>query len=145
VEENQGVTSERLERLGIWLPVIAVGEMPSPHKIVSSIKAGALDYVVLPVDAERLDRCIARNAIEAERNATIRRRKVDAQERLERLTPREAEVLELLADGCSNKLIARELGISPRTVEIHRANMLSKIGAPNSAGALRLKLDARGL
>jgi FixJ family two-component response regulator len=136
---------ERLERLGIWLPVIAIGEQPSPEKIVKSIKAGALDYIVLPVEVERLDRCLARNALEAQQNATLRRKKVEAQERLARLSPREAEVLDLLANGCSNKLIARELGISPRTVEIHRSNMINKIGAPNSAGALRLKLESNGL
>jgi FixJ family two-component response regulator len=135
---------ERLEGLGIWLPVIAIGEAPSPRKIVEAIKAGALDYIVLPVQAERLDRCLARNALEAQRNATLRRKKVEAQERLARLSRREAEVLDLLANGCSNKLIARELGISPRTVEIHRSNMINKIGASNSAGALRLKLEAYG-
>ncbi len=135
---------ERLEKIGVWLPVIAIGVAPGPHQIVDSIKAGAMDYIVLPLETERLQRCLARNTLEAERNAASRRKKVEAQERLGRLSPREAEVLELLTNGCSNKLMARQLGISPRTVEIHRANMLSKIGVPNSASALRLKLEADG-
>lgn len=135
---------ERLEELGVWLPAIAIGEMGTPQHIVSAIKSGALDYITLPLEPERLARCIARNALEAKRIATARRKKVDARVRIERLTPREAKVLELLAVGCSNKLMAREMGISPRTVEIHRANMMSKIGAANSASAMRLKLDAEG-
>lgn len=135
---------DRLEKLGIWLTVIAVGQAPTPDRIVTSVKSGALDYIVLPVEPERLKRCVARNLHEAERNEVVRRNRMEARERLDRLSQREAEVLTHLANGCSNKLIARELGISPRTVEIHRANMLSKIGASNSAGALRLKLNADG-
>jgi DNA-binding CsgD family transcriptional regulator len=52
-------------------------------------------------------------------------------------------VLEWLAEGCSNKAIARALGISPRTVEIHRANMMTKLGAHHAAGAVRLRIEAR--
>lgn len=135
---------ERLELLRIWLPAIAIGETADPQHIVSAIKAGALDYIALPLEFERLQRCVTRNVLEAERVALARRKRVDARERLVRLSPRESRVLELLADGCSNKLMAREMGISPRTVEIHRANMMSKIGATNSAKAMRLKLDAEG-
>jgi two-component system response regulator FixJ len=144
--ETGGIAAgfERLDRLGIWLPVIAIGEAPSPSQIVQSIKAGALDYIALPVEAQRLERCLARNAGEAERNAILRRQKVDARSKLDRLSRRESEVLELLANGCSNKLMARELGISPRTVEIHRANMMNKIGASSAATAMRLKLAADG-
>ncbi|MEG4127027.1 LuxR C-terminal-related transcriptional regulator [Microcoleus sp. Pol14D5] len=133
---------KHLEREAIWLPVIAVGKMTDPQEIVSAVKAGALDFIILPVEADRLARCLTHNAVEAERIATIRRIKVHAKEKLDRLTPREAQVLELLSDGCSNKLMAREMGISPRTVEIHRANMMTKIGAANSASAMRLKLEA---
>ncbi|MBL0922469.1 MAG: response regulator transcription factor, partial [Phycisphaerales bacterium] len=59
------------------------------------------------------------------------------------LTPREREVLDWLAEGSSNKAIARELDISPRTVEIHRANMMTKLGARHAAEAVRLKLEAK--
>ena len=58
----------------------------------------------------------------------------------EPLTRREREVLEWLSEGCSNKAIARELEISPRTVEIHRANMMDKLGATHAAEAVRLRL-----
>jgi DNA-binding NarL/FixJ family response regulator len=52
-------------------------------------------------------------------------------------------VLDWLAEGCSNKMIARELSISPRTVEIHRANMMTKLGAEHPSQAVRLRLEAQ--
>jgi DNA-binding CsgD family transcriptional regulator len=58
------------------------------------------------------------------------------------LSRREREVLEWLSLGCSNKIIARELSISPRTVEIHRANMMTKLGAGHAAEAVRLWLQS---
>ena len=59
------------------------------------------------------------------------------------LSRREREVLELLSAGCSNKEIARTLAISPRTVEIHRGNMMTKLHAGHAADAVRLWLDAQ--
>jgi len=67
---------------------------------------------------------------------------IEARSRIENLSTREREVLDWLAQGSSNKAIARELQISPRTVEIHRANMMSKLGASHAADAVRLRLEA---
>ncbi len=131
-----------LERRGVWLPVIAVGTMPNPSRIVDAIKAGALDYLTTPVDQARLERSLKRTEAEAERTSTVRRNRVLAQQKLENLSGRESQVLELLAEGFSNKQIARELEISPRTVEIHRANMMAKLGTSHATSAVRLKLEA---
>lgn len=68
---------------------------------------------------------------------------IEARDRIATLSAREREVLDWLADGSSNKVIARELDISPRTVEIHRANMMNKLGANHAAEAVRLKLEAK--
>jgi FixJ family two-component response regulator len=132
----------RLEQMGIWLSVLAIGEAPEPRTIVEAIKAGALDYLTLPLELSRLQRCLARISVEDQHTSIVRRRRAEAQERINRLTAREGEVLDQLAFGQSNKSIARKLGISPRTVEIHRANMMSKLEASSAAGVVRIALDA---
>jgi DNA-binding NarL/FixJ family response regulator len=69
-------------------------------------------------------------------------REAVARSRIERLTPREREVLSGVAGGLSNRAIAEQLAISPRTVEIHRANMLQKIGANHTSEAIRVAIEA---
>lgn len=142
-EGGVAMVLERLSRLGIWLPLIAVETQPRPTRIVEAIKAGALDYLSLPLDPDRFERCLGRIAKEAEDFGQTRRRMIEARERISSLSAREREVLDWLAEGSSNKVIARELDISPRTVEIHRANMMNKLGARHAAEAVRLKLEAK--
>ena len=134
---------ERLSKLGVWLPLIAVEEQPRPGRIVEAIKAGALDYLSMPLDPERFSRCLTRIEKEAEVFGAARRRMIEARSRISSLSNREREVLNWLAEGSSNKVIARELDISPRTVEIHRANMMTKLGARHAAEAVRLKIEAK--
>lgn len=134
---------DRLSKLGVWLPVIAVDEQPRPGRIVEAIKAGALDYMSLPLDAEKFARCLDRIQDEAVIFGEARKRMIEARTRISNLSRREREVLEWLAEGSSNKVIARQLEISPRTVEIHRANMMTKLGARHAAEAVRLKMEAQ--
>jgi two-component system response regulator FixJ len=127
---------------GLWIPVIGTSFDPRPGCVVEAIKAGALDYMRLPLREERLIAAIERIGAEADAYAEARRKMVEARNRIAALSPREREVLDWLAEGCSNKVIARELAISPRTVEIHRANMMSKLGAVHPSQAVRLRLEA---
>ena len=127
---------------GFWLPVIATAADADPRRVVEAIKSGALDYLVLPLDRERLLATLRHAEDEAQALGLVQRQAVEARAKLAALTTREGEVLDLLVAGSSNKMIARELQISPRTVEIHRANMMTKLGAHHAADAVRLRLEA---
>ncbi|KPF63305.1 response regulator transcription factor [Porphyrobacter sp. AAP60] len=140
--ESVSLVLERLLALGIWLPVVAFDIQPSPAKVVQAIKGGAIDYLSFPVQPERLAISIARISKEALAVSAARQRTVEARNRLSTLSNREMEVLEGLAGGSSNKAIARDLSISPRTVEIHRANMMTKLGVRHPAEVVRVKVDA---
>ncbi|MFN2101244.1 response regulator transcription factor [Altererythrobacter sp. MF3-039] len=133
---------EQLAHSDIWLPVLAMDTQPSTARVVAAIKAGALEYLSLPIDSAYLSRVLASIAEEAEAYGKARRRIIEARNRITSLSNREREVLDWLSRGSSNKVIARELEISPRTVEIHRANMMSKLGASHAADAVRLRIEA---
>lgn len=126
---------------GFWLPVLATAIAPEPECVVDAIRHGALDYLALPLESNRLAGALQRTEAEMVTLAA-QRRAVEARARLASLTAREREVIDLLAGGASNKMIARDLQISPRTVEIHRANMMAKLGASHAADAVRLRLEA---
>jgi len=145
-EEGSAIVEQTLRALagaGLWLPVVATSENPRPERVVAAIKSGALDYLRLPLATQRLREMIARTAHEAEAYGIARRRMTEARKLISNLSPREREVLDWLSRGRSNKMIALELDISPRTVEIHRANMMTKLGAQHSAEAVRLKIEAQ--
>lgn len=144
-DDGEGRVDEVLSQLshaGVWLPVVGTSMDPRPGQVVAAIKAGALDYLRLPLRPERLQEAVARIEREAAAYGAARRKMVEARSRISGLSPREREVLDWLAEGCSNKRIARELHISPRTVEIHRANMMNKLGAHHAAEAVRLRIEA---
>lgn len=137
------VVMERLMSLGICLPVVAMDYQPAPSQIVEAIKDGALDFLVLPLKEGRLERMIAKLRTEVNAVTIMREKVMMARNRLSALSGREREVLDALTGGGSNKEIARTLSISPRTVEIHRANMMHKLGARSAAEAIRIKLEAK--
>jgi len=115
------------------------GEIPSA---VRAMKLGAIDFIEKPFSEETLLACF-RQAFELleERGAAGRRRR-EASERVASLSTRECEVLQHLLAGHSNKEIANGLGISLRTVEMHRSNMMDRLQASSLAEALKLALDA---
>jgi two-component system response regulator FixJ len=139
-----GVTSlmNRLADGGHWLPLIATDVDPSAQRIVAAMKAGALDYLPLPLEARRLAVSLEQVVSEITHHGLARRRMIEARARIAVLSTREREVLHWLAEGSSNKAIARQLDISPRTVEIHRSNMMAKLGAKHAAEAVRLRIES---
>lgn len=125
-----------------WLPVVAYAEKPVASDVVQAIKAGVVDYLSLPLGTQRLRTALAVIERDANSFGLMQRRAVEARKKLATLTSREREVLDLVSAGASNKIMARELQISPRTVEIHRANMMTKLRANHPAEAVRLRLEA---
>jgi FixJ family two-component response regulator len=127
---------------GRWFPVIAFSEQPDAPKIVQAILDGAIDYVTWPIAGKDLAATLERALERAERIGNAKAREVTARARIRKLTRREREVLSGVASGLSNRLIGQSLAISPRTVEIHRANMLKKLGADHTSEAIRIAIES---
>jgi FixJ family two-component response regulator len=137
-----GEVTAKLDSLGRALPVAAYSAEPSPQRIVDAMLGGALDYLRWPFDPSLLEAALARLSDEGQRRARLARRGASAKAAIEHLSAREHEVLELMIEGDSNKEIGRRLGISPRTVEIHRGNMMRKLNARSPSDAVRLAMYA---
>ncbi|HEX6929335.1 MAG TPA: response regulator [Gammaproteobacteria bacterium] len=132
-----------LERRGILLPVIVITAHGDVATTRTALKAGAFDFLEKPVDDELLFDVID-NALDIDASRRSTAAMIDSRrERLQRLTRREREVMELLADGRHNREIAEALGISPRTVEVYRARMMEKLQARNLADLIRIILETR--
>ena len=128
---------EELVRRQIGLPVIVVTGHGDVPLAVRAMKAGAIDFMEKPLDDELLIDTIKRALsldTEARSQASLAQA---AKDRIDLLTERERQVLERLVAGRQNKVIAYELDISPRTVEIHRANLMVKIQARKTVGSER--------
>jgi two-component system response regulator FixJ len=133
---------EEFGRRGVALPVVAMGDPGDPGAAIRAMKLGAMDYLEKPVAEEELLAAVER-ALEVWRHDEDRRQaRADAEAKLERLSPREMQILQGLVGGLSNKAIARLLGLSPRTVEMHRANMMDDLELSSLPDALRLAIDA---
>ena len=134
---------QALQERGVRLPVIIMTGHGDVGLAVKAMKAGAIDFIEKPLEKATvlasLDEAFRRLG---QKEVTGDRRK-DAEVRLKCLTPRERDVLNGLADGLPNKTIAYDFGISPRTVEIHRANLMMKLGVRSLSEALRIAFAAQ--
>jgi len=117
----------RLQEMRSTLPIIFVTAHGDVPMAVDAVKAGAVDFIQKPFrDQELLDKI--QEALEADAHLRTKRAELaEIERRLASLTPREKEVLDMVVDGKPNKNIARGLGISQRTVEIHRARVMEKM------------------
>ena len=131
-----------LRARGVMLPVVIMTGHGDIDMAVAAMKAGASDFIEKPFEKAALLGCVeaARRVVVADRGAGARAE--DARARLNGLTDRERDVLDGLVEGLPNKTIAFDLGISPRTVEIHRANLMQKLEVKSLAEALRLAFHA---
>lgn len=131
----------RLGASGIDTPVVIMTAHGNVAIAVRAMQTGAFDFVEKPFAPEDLLARL-RRAIEGGHLTRSRRARADSvRARLGRLTPRERDVFTHLAHGRANKVIARALGISPRTIQIHRARVMDKMEAENLADLVRMALD----
>jgi two-component system response regulator FixJ len=131
---------QRLRELKVTIPVIVISGHGDVPLAVEAMKTGALDFIEKPFDDEVFLRAVrmalSAHAVDSQREA----QKAIINSRLESLSNREREVLEGLVAGHPNKTIAYDLGISPRTVEIYRANVMEKMQAKSLSELVRMAL-----
>jgi len=129
---------ERLNERRIELPIVMITGFGDIPMAVRALKHGALDFLEKPfTDQDLLDRI--HEAIEQHRRRRIERQRRDEIEaRVGRLTSRERQVMKCVVEGKSNKVIAEQLGLSPKTIEVHRARMMDKMRATSLAELLQL-------
>lgn len=142
-EESGLALLRRIKSMRAGTPVFMLADMPQQDAAVAAMKLGATDVVSKPIDSEHLLSGV-RDALRQDVHLGAvqdGRRPVEVRG-FSQLTPREREVLQLITNGQSNKEAGRELGISPRTIEVHRARVMEKLGARNTADLMRIVLTS---
>lgn len=138
---------ELLRRLSDRLPqfpvIVLTGEADVPTA-VEALKNGALDLIEKPYSAETIVAAVRQALTQLEARSHRETWRSEAAERVAALSAREREVLDGVVKGLSNKEVARDLGISPRTVEAYRANLMMKMGADSLSELVRMTIAARG-
>ena len=131
----------RLNSLGFPLPIVMMTGHGDVQTAVRAMQAGAQDYIEKPFDDERLLAAID-HALALSARVAREQEAAEAVSKIAALSPREREVLDGLVAGKPSKVIAYDLGISVRTVEVHRARMLERLGTRSTAEAIRLAVMA---
>lgn len=141
-EVNGLEVQKRLREQGILFPVIVMTAHGDVAVSVQAMKAGAADFIEKPFEKAVLLGAIEDGFARLEQTGRRHARADEARVRLDALTPRELDVMKGLVRGHPNKTIAYDLDISPRTVEIHRANLMTKLGVASLSEALRIAFAA---
>lgn len=131
---------DELKKKGITLPVIFITGHGDVELAVQAMKAGAMDFIEKPFDNDRLI-SVVKVCLNESINQGDSKQKIEAiDELINSLTKREREVMELLVNGKQNKVIAKILNISPRTVELHRAKVMKKLNAHSLSDLVKTAL-----
>src|SRR5688500_10731946 len=135
----------RLKELKVGMPVIVITGHGDVQLAVEAMKIGAADFIEKPFDDEQLLAAVRSALGRWEKSAQRENERAGLLEKLATLSARENDVLEGLVAGKPNKIIAFDLGISPRTVEIYRANVMTKMNAGSLSELVRMALLAGAL
>lgn len=127
-----------LDAHGRYFPVIAFGRDPGAARVANAMRRGVLDYLQTPFDGPQLLAELDRLQAPALTRIAIMRAGMQAQRKLASLSQRQREILDAIGLGLSSKMIARALGISPRTVEIHRSAAMRRLNVSNCFEAVWL-------
>lgn len=130
----------RLQDLGLPHPVIVVTGQSTVRMAVDAMKAGACDFLEKPIDEAKLLKALLAAQNRTGQAASQTREQDRAIRLIEALSSREQDILRLVVSGKANKVMALTLGISPRTVEIHRANLMRKLGATSLSDLVRISI-----
>lgn len=136
-------TLNKIKELRAAIPVFVLAEQKDVEAAVAAMKGGANDVLTKPIDSEKLSRAVRESLRRDVHVGAVQggRRPIEIRG-FSQLTPREREVLQLISNGSSNKEAGRDLSISPRTVEVHRARVMEKLGARNTADLMRIILTS---
>ena len=136
---------KRMKAVGSSFPILVMTGHGDVPLAVEAMKLGAVDFLEKPFEDERLVAMIEAAIRQAEPAAKTESVTQDILVRIASLSPRERQVMDGLMAGLSNKLIAREYDISPRTIEVYRANVMTKMGANSLSELVRLAMRAGAL
>lgn len=128
---------DKIDAAGRIMPIVVFCDKPIISRVVTAMRARALNYLGLDVPDETMVAALIEAARQGEREWVMKSRVATCARLIENLSSRERQVLEMLVDGESNKGMARQLGLSPRTIEIHRTKLMGKLGAKSSAEAVK--------
>lgn len=132
---------DQLKEMGTDLPTIVITGHGNVNAAVRALKAGAIDFIEKPFsDQALLDRIDAALAIGADQRASAENL-AHIQEKFEQLTPRERQVMSAVVEGKLNKQIANELGLSHKTIEVHRAHVMQKMAVGSLAELVRMAVS----
>lgn len=131
---------EKLKETGASIPTVIITGHGDVPMAVAAMKAGAVDFIEKPFEDQALVEAIQRAASQLEESPAPIEDRATLRARLDSLSERELQVLSAVVAGLPNKTIGFDLGISPRTVEVHRANLMSKMRAKNLPELVRMSL-----
>ena len=136
---------ERLKHMGVAIPIVFISAHADVPTAVRAMKAGAVDFLEKPLRAQEVLAAVHAALARPEGRRVAQGASAEIQGLMARLTPREREVLGLIMAGQSNKEMARKLGLSPKTIEAHRAKLYTKMRADSLADLVRKGIEGGGM